>query len=96
MEMRDHFAAVLFLQAQRFFERVAVGLVRFEADVGFADPGAAIANGERSIFGGNLLDADADFQECFPLRTQSLLRAILLAMLLRMTILVIVTSLPSA
>ncbi len=59
----DHFAAVFFFQAQRFFERVAIGLVRFEADVGFANPCAAFGDGERRIFRGNLLDANADFQE---------------------------------
>ena len=60
MEMRDHFAAVLFLQAQRFFERVAVRLVHFEADVGFFDPVAG--DRKRRVFGGNLFDTDDDFQ----------------------------------
>ena len=41
-----HFAAVLFLQAQRFFEREAVRLVRFKSDVGFANPCAAIGDGQ--------------------------------------------------
>ena len=41
----DDFAAVFFFQAQRFFEREAVGLVGFKADVGFADPGAAFDDG---------------------------------------------------
>ena len=35
---RHHFAAVLFLEAQGFFERKAVGLVHLESDIGFADP----------------------------------------------------------
>src|SRR5258707_568481 len=53
---RDDFAAVLFLQAKRFFERVGVGLVHFEADVRLFDPVAG--DGERSVLGGNLFDAD--------------------------------------
>ena len=52
---RHDFAAVLFLQAQRFFERVGVRLVGFKSDVGFANPRAAIGNRERRIFRGNLL-----------------------------------------
>jgi hypothetical protein len=56
------FAALFFFQAQRFFEREAVRLIRFEADVGFADPRAAFDDGERRILGGNLFDADSDFQ----------------------------------
>ena len=63
---RDDFAAVLFLQAQRFFERVGIRLVGFKSDVGFANPRAAIDNRERRIFGGNLLDANADFHERLP------------------------------
>ena len=59
----DDFAAVLFLQAQCFFERVAIGLVCFESDVGFANPRAAFDDGEGRIFGGNLFDADSDFQD---------------------------------
>ena len=57
-----HFAAMLFFQAQRFFQREAVGLVGFKADVGFADPCAAFDNGERRILRGNLFDADSNFQ----------------------------------
>ena len=34
----DHFAAVLFLQEQRFFQRVGVRLVDLEAKVLFFDP----------------------------------------------------------
>ena len=34
------FAAVLFLQAQRFFERESVRLIGFKSDVGFANPRA--------------------------------------------------------
>ena len=57
---RHHFAAVLFLQAQRLFEREAVRLVHLEADVGFADPRAVFGDAQRRILGGNLLDADGD------------------------------------
>ena len=59
---RDHFAAVLFFQAQRFFEGEAVRFVGFEPDVGFANPRAAFHNREWRIFGGDLLDANANFQ----------------------------------
>ena len=62
---RDYFAAMLFFQAQRFFERVAIRLVHFESDIGFADPVAAFDDGERRVFGGNLLDADDDFHDEF-------------------------------
>ena len=45
----DDFAAVFFFQAQGFFEREGIGLVGFEADVGFANPRAAfdVWRGER-------------------------------------------------
>ena len=55
---RDHFAAVLFLQAQRFFQRVGIRFVHFEADVRFLDP--VSGDGQRGVFGGNLFDADED------------------------------------
>ena len=57
---RHDLAAVLFLQAQGFFEREAVRLVHLEADVGFANPQAVIGDAQRRILGGNLLDADGD------------------------------------
>ena len=56
------FAAMLFLQAQRFFEREAIGLVRFKPDVGFANPARAFGKAERRILRGNLLNANANFQ----------------------------------
>jgi hypothetical protein len=59
-----YFTAVLFFQAEGFFEGESVGLVGFEADIGFANPGAAFEDGERSVFRGNLFDAHCDFQEC--------------------------------
>ena len=58
------FAAVFFFQAEGFLEREAIGLVGFEADVRFANPGAAFEDGERRVFRGDLFDADCDFQEC--------------------------------
>jgi len=61
---RGHFPAVLFLQAQRFFERVAVRLVHFEADVGFLDP--VSGDGQRGVFRGNLIDAHDNFHEILP------------------------------
>ncbi len=66
----DHFAVVLFLQAQGFFERVAVGLVGFKADVGFANPRAAFDDGEGRVLGGNLFDANADFHDALPAATE--------------------------
>ncbi len=57
----DDFPAMLFFQAQGFFEGVAVRLVHFEADVGFFDP--VSGDGERSVLCGNLLDADDDVHE---------------------------------
>ena len=60
----DDFAAVFFFQAEGFFEGVAVRLVHFEADVGFLDP--VSGDGERSVFGGDLFDADDDVHEIFP------------------------------
>ena len=54
----DDFAAVFFFEAEGFFEGVAVGLVHFEADVGFFDP--VSGDGEWSVFGGDLFDADDD------------------------------------
>ena len=34
----DDFAAVFFFEAEGFFQSVTVGLVHFEANVGFLDP----------------------------------------------------------
>jgi len=60
----DDFAAVFFLQAESFFEGVAVGLVHFEADVGFLDP--VTGDGERGVLCRDLFDADDDFHESLP------------------------------
>ncbi len=57
---RDHFAAVLFLEAQAFFEGETVRLIHLEADIGFANPVAGIGDAQRGVFGGNLLDGDGD------------------------------------
>ena len=53
----DHFAGVFFLQAQGFLERVTIRLVHLKSDVGFANP-ACVGNGQGSVLGGHLLDAD--------------------------------------
>ena len=53
--------AVLFLLAQRFFERVGVGLVHFVGNV-FADPGGGFVELERCILLRHLLHANQDFQ----------------------------------
>src|SRR3984885_11327695 len=58
---RHHLASMLFLQAQSFLERKAVGLVHLESDVGLAYPCAAFRYVQRSILGRNLLDANGDF-----------------------------------
>src|SRR6266849_5044239 len=55
---RNHLAAVLFLEPQRFFECVTVRLVHLKADVGFANP--VSGDGQRGVFGGNLLYAHED------------------------------------
>ena len=57
----DDFAAVLFLQAQGFFERKAVGLVGFKADVGLSNPRAFADDRKRRVFRGDLLHANSDF-----------------------------------
>jgi len=54
----DDFPAVLFLEAEGFFEGVAVGFVHFKADVGFLDP--VSGDGQRGVFCGDLFDADED------------------------------------
>ena len=58
----DHFAAILFLLAQGFFQRVGVGLIHFIRNV-FANPGALRIQLERSILLRNLLDANQNFHE---------------------------------
>ncbi len=60
---RHDFAAVLFFQAQRFFERESVRLVGFKSDVGFANPRAVIGDRQGRVLRGNLLDADTDFHD---------------------------------
>ncbi len=65
----DHFAAMLFLEAQRFFERVTVGLVHLEADVGLLDP--VSSNRQRRVLRGNLLNADDDVHGTFPCKRAS-------------------------
>ena len=61
--MRHDFAAVLFFQAQRFFERESVRLVGFKSDVGFANPRAVTGDRQGRVLRGNLLDADTDFHD---------------------------------
>ena len=56
-----HFAAVLFLQAQAFFEREDIRLVDFKTEVGFLHPGAGRVQPQHGVTGGNLLDANDDF-----------------------------------
>ncbi len=56
-----HFSGVLFLLAQRLFQREGVRLVHFIRDV-FADPGRGFVELERRIFLRHLLHANQDFQ----------------------------------
>ena len=58
---RDHFAAVLFLQLQRFFERVSIGLVDLEGKIVLLNPTAAGVDAELRVARGDLLDGDEDF-----------------------------------
>src|SRR5216683_1686202 len=51
---RNHFPTMLFLEPERFFQRVAVRFVHLETDVRFLDP--VSVNRQRRIFRGNLLD----------------------------------------
>ena len=57
----DHdFAVMLFLEPQRLFERVRVGLVHLEAGVLIADPGASLVETRLPVSRRNLFDADRD------------------------------------
>ena len=56
----DHLAAVLLLEAQRFFERVGVRLVHLEAGVLIANPGLGVVQPGLPVPGGDLLDADGN------------------------------------
>jgi hypothetical protein len=58
----DDLAAMLLLEPKRLLERVAVGLVHLETDVGFANPALMFADGQGSVASGNLFDANSDFQ----------------------------------
>src|SRR6185437_13524703 len=50
---------MFFLQAQSFLESVTIRLIHLETDIGFADP-TCIGNGQRSVLGGHLLNANDD------------------------------------
>src|SRR5216683_796300 len=52
---RNHFPTMLFLEPERFFQRIAVRFVHLETDVRFLDP--VPGNRQRRIFRGNLLNA---------------------------------------
>jgi len=55
-----HLAAVLLLQAERFFERVGVRLVHLERGVLLADPGFRFVEAGLPLARGDLFDADRD------------------------------------
>src|SRR5262249_50081930 len=61
---RNHFATVFFFESQGFFQGVAIWLVGFKADVGFANPCAGFDDGEGGVFRGDLFDAYSDFHFC--------------------------------
>ena len=59
----DHYlAAMLFLLAQRLFQRVGVGLVHFVGNI-VANPRAALVQLERRVFLRDLLHADQDLHQ---------------------------------
>jgi len=58
---RDHFAAVLLFQLERFFQSVGVGLIDLETQIGFLDPLAGCIRPELRVADGNLLDRDDNF-----------------------------------
>ncbi len=55
---RHHFAAALLLKLQGFFERVGVGLVDLEAEIGFLNPAAAGVHSQLRVADRYLLYAD--------------------------------------
>src|SRR5207249_956004 len=57
----DDFAGVLFLEAERFFERVSVRLVQFVAGVLLANPDSGFVEARLPLARGYLFDADGDF-----------------------------------
>ncbi len=57
----DHLTPELLLQAQRFFQRVRVGLVHLVGGVLLTNPGARLVQSGLPVARGNLLDADGDF-----------------------------------
>src|SRR5690606_10601446 len=54
----DHLSAVLLLEAQRFFERVGVGLVRLPARVRVANPGLRVVDAQLPLARHDLLDTN--------------------------------------
>jgi len=62
---------VLFLEAQRFLERVGIGLVQLEARVGVANPGAAVGDAQLPLARHDLLDAHGDFHVSYQLPATS-------------------------
>src|SRR5215472_18515165 len=57
-----NFSAMFFLQTKGLFQRKTIWLIGFKSDIRFANPGPSFDDRERSILGGHLLDAYADFQ----------------------------------
>ena len=58
---RDHLAAVLLFQLQRFFERVGVGLIDLVVQIGFLNPPAGRIYAELRVADGDLLNRNDDF-----------------------------------
>ncbi len=57
----NHFAAVFFLELQRRFQGVRVGLVDFVAEIGVLNPAVGRVKTQRRIAGRNLLERNQDF-----------------------------------
>ena len=51
----DHFAVLLFLQPQSFFERIRIGFIRLETNFGFANPRAPSMIARGASFAGTCL-----------------------------------------
>src|SRR5581483_3240239 len=67
----DDFAAVLFLEAQRFFERVRIRFVHLEAGIAFADPGLRVVQTRLPFARRNLFDADGNFHAWYLLNKRA-------------------------
>src|SRR6476659_8278499 len=65
-----HFSAVLFLETQRFFERVRVRLVQLEAGVLIANPGLRFVDTKLPLACDDLFDADRNLHSLSAISSQ--------------------------